>query len=87
MDLESKLGNTTKCKLRCDLQRNAESNRSGSSERSAVILQRDVEDETHIADLRAGEVFEDRNQIEKLVVVRVGEPAADWNGVLRVEDV
>ena len=35
----------------------------------------------------AGEVFEDGNQIQEFIVVGVGEPAADGDGVLRVEDV
>jgi hypothetical protein len=51
------------------------------------FLQRHIEDKADIADLRTSKVFEDGDQIEELVVVGVGEPAADWNCVLGVEDV
>lgn len=37
--------------------------------------------------MRAREVFEHGDQVEKLIVVCVAEPAADRDGVLRVEDV
>ena len=37
--------------------------------------------------MAASEVFEDGYQIEEFVIVRVREPAADRDGVLRVEDV
>lgn len=50
-------------------------------------LQGDVEHEADVAHLRAGQVLQDGDQVQQLVVVRVGEPAADGDGVLRVEDV
>lgn len=34
-----------------------------------------------------GQVLEDGDQVEKFVVVGVGEPAADGKGVLRMKDV
>jgi len=37
--------------------------------------------------LRTGQVFQYWNEIEELIVVCVGKPAADWNGMLWVEDV
>jgi len=37
--------------------------------------------------LRAGQIFEDGDEVEEFVVVGVGEPAADGDGVLGVEDV
>ena len=51
------------------------------------ISYRDVQDETHVADLRAGEVFEDGDEIEEFVVVRVAEPGGDGDGVVGMEDV
>jgi hypothetical protein len=50
-------------------------------------LHRNVEDQTDVFYLCAGKVFEDRNQVEKLVIVGVREPAADGYRVLRVENV
>ena len=35
----------------------------------------------------SGQIFEDGDEVEEFVVVGVGEPAADGDGVLRVEDV
>ena len=37
--------------------------------------------------MAACKVFEDRDKVEKFIVVCVGEPAADRDGVLGVEDV
>lgn len=37
--------------------------------------------------MAAGEIFEDGDKVEEFVVVSVGEPTADGDGVLRVEDV
>jgi hypothetical protein len=37
--------------------------------------------------LLACKVLEDGYQIEKFVIVGIREPAADWDGMLRVEDV
>ena len=51
------------------------------------MLQRYVENQAYVAYLRAREIFEHRNQVEQFVVMSVGKPAADWDGVLRVEDV
>jgi hypothetical protein len=50
-------------------------------------LQSNIEHQADVADLVASEVFEDGYQIEEFVIVRVREPAADRDGVLRVEDV
>ena len=50
-------------------------------------LQSNIEHQADVADLAASEVFEDGYQIEEFVIVRVREPAADRDGVLRVEDV
>lgn len=38
-------------------------------------------------DLRASKIFQDGNEIEQFVVVRVTEPTADRDCMLRVEDV
>lgn len=51
------------------------------------ILQRHVEHQAHVPDLRRGQIFQNRNKIHELVVVSIGEPGGDGNGVLRVEDV
>ena len=50
-------------------------------------LQSYVKHQTDVADLLASEVLEHRYQVEEFVVVRVREPAADGDGVLRMEDV
>jgi hypothetical protein len=50
-------------------------------------LQSNIKHQTDIADLLAGKILKHRYQVEELVVVCVREPAADGNGVLRVEDV
>ena len=51
------------------------------------VLQRHVQYQAHISDLRGGQVFQDGDEIHQLVVVSIGEPRGDWDGVLRVEDV
>ena len=50
-------------------------------------LQSNIKHQTDIADLLAGKILKHGYQVEELVVVCVREPAADGNGVLRVEDV
>lgn len=50
-------------------------------------LQSHVKHQTDVADLLASEVLEHRYQVEQFVVVRVREPAADGDGMLRMEDV
>lgn len=62
---------------------------SGASTNRArtTASEADIEHETNVADLRASEVLQDGYQVEKFVVVGIREPAADWDGVLRVEDV
>lgn len=50
-------------------------------------LQSNVQHQTDVADLLASEVLEHWYQVEEFVVVCVREPAADGNGVLRMEDV
>ena len=50
-------------------------------------LQCHVQHQTDVADLLASEVLEYRYQVEEFVVVCVREPAADGDGVLRMEDV
>lgn len=50
-------------------------------------LQSNIEHQTDIADLVASKVFEDGYQIEEFVIVGIREPAADRDGVLRVEDI
>jgi hypothetical protein len=52
-----------------------------------VSLESDVEHQTHVRDIGRGEILEHRDQIQEFVVVRVGKPAADGHGMLRVEDV
>lgn len=47
----------------------------------------DVKHKTDIANLRSSQIFQDWNEIEQFIVVRVGEPTADWYGVLWMEDV
>jgi hypothetical protein len=37
--------------------------------------------------LRSSKVFEDWYQIKEFVVMCVGEPAADWDSMLRVKDI
>lgn len=54
---------------------------------SHVLLERHVEHQTDVAHLVTGEIFENGYQVEQFVVVRVGEPTADRDGVLRVENV
>ena len=44
-----------------------------------------VENQTNVFHLCPGKVFEDGNQIEKLVIVGVREPAADGYRVLGME--
>ena len=50
-------------------------------------LESDIQDEADVLHDRAGQVLEDGDEVEELVVVRVGEPTADGDGVLRVENV
>ena len=52
-----------------------------------MSLQSNIKHQANIADLSSGEVLEDGYQIEKFVIVSIREPAADWDGVLGVEDV
>lgn len=50
-------------------------------------LQRNIENQTDIADLVACEIFQNGDKVEELVVMGVREPAADGNGMLWVENV
>lgn len=50
-------------------------------------LQSNIEHQTDVADLVASKVFEYGYQVEEFVIVGVREPAADRDGMLRVEDV
>ena len=50
-------------------------------------LQRNIKHQANIADLGPCKVLEDGYQIQKFVVVRIREPAANRDGMLRVEDV
>lgn len=54
---------------------------------SRACLQSHVKHQTDVADLLAREILEHRYQVEEFVVVCVREPAADGDGVLRMEDV
>lgn len=67
--------------------RSAESNHVQYSICAVLLLQRNVQHKTDVADLWSREILEYGDEIEKLVVMRVGEPAADRDCVLRVEDV
>lgn len=49
--------------------------------------QRNIKYQTNVADLVASKILKYRYQIEQFVVMGVREPAADWNGVLWVENV
>lgn len=49
--------------------------------------ERHVQHETDIRDLRAREVFQHGDEVQKLIVVRVAEPAANRDSVLGVENV
>lgn len=51
------------------------------------MLKSDVQDQADVPYSRASQVLEDWDEIKQLVVVSVREPAADGNGVLRMEDV
>ncbi len=53
----------------------------------AIASKGDIEDQADISHLRAGEVFENWDQVKKLVIVSVGKPTADGNGMLRVENI
>jgi hypothetical protein len=48
-------------------------------------LQCNVENQTNVFHLCTSKVFEDRDQVEKLVIVGVREPAADGYRMLRME--
>lgn len=48
-------------------------------------LQCNVKNQTNVFHLRTGKVFEDRNEVEKLIIVGVREPAADGYRMLGVE--
>lgn len=50
-------------------------------------LESDIQDEADVLHDRTGQVLEDGDEVEELVVVRVGEPTADGDGVLGVENV
>lgn len=52
-----------------------------------ALLQSNIQDQAYIANLTAGKIFQNRNQVEKFIIVCVREPAADGDGVLRMEDV
>ena len=58
-----------------------------SSCRLKLCSQSNIKYQTNIADLVTSEILEHGYQIEKFVVMCVREPAADGNGVLRVEDI
>ncbi len=47
----------------------------------------DIQNQADILYDRASKILEDRDEVEKFVVVRIREPTADGNGMLRVEDV
>jgi hypothetical protein len=51
------------------------------------VSESDVENEAHVPDLVRRQVFQDRYEIQELIVVRVREPAAYRQCMLRVEDV
>ena len=50
-------------------------------------LQRDIKDKADVLHVAASKVLEDGDEVEELVVMRVGEPTADGDGVLGVENV
>lgn len=50
-------------------------------------LKCNIEHHADISDLRAGEVFKYRDEIEEFIVMSIREPAADRYRMLRVEDV
>ena len=52
-----------------------------------LVSQRYIQNQTNIRDLRASQVFQHRYQVEKFIVVRVAEPAANRYSMLWVEDV
>lgn len=52
-----------------------------------TLLKSDIEDQANVPDIRGGQVFENGDEVEQLIVVGVREPAADGDRVLRVEDV
>ena len=52
-----------------------------------MSLQSNIKHQANIADLSSGEVLKDGYQIEKFIVVGIGKPAADRDGMLGVEDV
>jgi hypothetical protein len=77
------------CTLRPEGRRKLYGRTSGLSAKRTPrsTSEADIEHETHVANLGAGEVLEDGYQVEQLIVVSIREPAADWDGVLGMEDV
>lgn len=51
------------------------------------VSKSDIEHQADVGHVRAGQVLEDGDEIEQLVVVGIREPTADGDGMLRVEDV
>ena len=57
------------------------------SDKHKEILESDIEDQADVPHIGAGQVLENGDEIQQLIVVSIREPAADRNSVLRVENV
>ena len=49
------------------------------------ILQRHIQHQAYVSDLRGGQIFQNRDEVHQLVVMSVGEPRGNRHGVLRME--
>ena len=47
----------------------------------------DVQHQANVFHVGTGKVFQNWNEIQELVVMRIREPTADWDRVLGVEDI
>ena len=52
-----------------------------------IVLQTHIKDHADISNLRSCKIFQNRDEIEQLVVMCVAEPTADGDSVLWVENV
>lgn len=50
-----------------------------------LCLERDVKHKADILNIRMGQILENGDEVQQLVVVRIREPTADGNGVLGME--
>lgn len=61
--------------------------RKSGREMKQGVLESDIKNQADILDDGPRQVFENGNEVQKLIIVGIREPTADGDGMLGVEDV